>query len=111
MSSLTELTELIECAKLDSHDSMELLETISEALPKDVLSDFVKSNISYYDALEVVQTDDQFYVDFMERTEDLAIDEVVTNPKDLVYSLVYDHPDVASSILNELIYYRNKGRI
>ena len=106
------LAELTSRASLDNTEQTELLDDLREqVLNEDVLVSFVRSNISYDDALEVAQSNDQFYVDFMERTEDFVIDEVVASPKDLVYSLVYDHPDVATSILNELIYYRNKGRI
>ena len=92
-------------------DTKELLESIAEAVNCDALSGFAKSHISYEDALQVVQSDDQFYDDFMPKSEEPIIDAIIVAPKDVAYSLVFSHPDTATEILNELLYYRNKGRI
>ena len=92
-------------------ETKDLLESISEALTSDVLSDFVKCNISYEDALEIVQSDDHFYDEFMPKSDELIIDAIVAAPKDTVYSIVFSKPDTATAILNELLYYRDKGRI
>jgi hypothetical protein len=106
-----DLTTLIERAELGMDDTKELLESIAEAVNCDALSDFAKAHISYEHALEVVQSDDQFYDDFMPKSDEPIIDAVIAAPKDTVYSLVFSHPDTATAILNELLYYRNKGRI
>jgi hypothetical protein len=105
------LTELIERAELGMDDTTKLLESIAEAVNCDALSDFAKSHISYEDALEVAQSDDQFYDDFMPRSDEPIVDAIIAAPKDTVYSLVFSHPDTATAILNELLYYRDKGRI
>jgi hypothetical protein len=105
------LTTLIERAELGLDDTLELLESIAEAVNCDALSDFAKSHISYEHALEVVQSDDQFYDDFMPKSDEPIIDAIVATPKDTAYSLVYGSPETATAILNELLYYRDKGRI
>ena len=105
------LTELIERAELGMDDTTKLLESIAEAVNCDALSDFAKSHISYEDALEVAQSDDQFYDDFMPRSDEPIVDAIIAAPKDTVYSLVFSHPDTATAILNELLYYRDKGLI
>ena len=92
-------------------ETKDLLESISEVLTSDVLSDFVKCNISYEDALEIVQSDDHFYDEFMPKSDESIIDAIVAAPKDTVYSIVFSKPDTATAILNELLYYRDKGRI
>ena len=92
-------------------ETKDLLESISEALTSDVLSDFVKCNISYEDALEIVQSDDHFYDEFMPKSDESIIDAIIAAPKDTVYSIVFSKPDTATAILNELLYYRDKGRI
>jgi hypothetical protein len=105
------LTELIERAQLSMSQTMELLESVAEVLPNDALYDFAKSHISYEDALEVVQSNDHFYDDFMPKSDEPITDAITAAPKDTVYSLVYTAPDTATTILNELLYYRDKGRI
>ena len=92
-------------------ETKDLLESMSEALTSDVLSDFAKSHISYEDALEIVQSDDHFYDEFMPKSDESIIDAIVAAPKDTVYSIVFSEPDTATAILNELLYYRDKGRI
>lgn len=108
---MIDLTTLIERAELGMDDTLELLESIAEAVNCDALSDFAKSYVSYEDALQVVQSCDQFYEDFMPRSDEPIIDAIVAAPKDAVYSLVFGSPETATAILNELLYYRDKGRI
>jgi hypothetical protein len=102
---------VIDLTELSMDETKDLLESISEALTSDVLSDFVKCNISYEDALEIVQSDDHFYDEFMPKSDESIIDAIVAAPKDTVYSIVFSKPDTATAILNELLYYRDKGRI
>ena len=108
---MIDLTTLIERAELGMDDTKELLESIAEAVNCDALSDFAKSHISYEDALEIVQSDDHFYDEFMPKSDESIIDAIVAAPKDTVYSIVFSKPDTATAILNELLYYRDKGRI
>lgn len=102
---------MIDLTELSMDETKDLLESISEVLTSDVLSDFVKCNISYEDALEIVQSDDHFYDEFMPKSDESIIDAIVAAPKDTVYSIVFSKPDTATAILNELLYYRDKGRI
>ena len=102
---------MIDLTELNMDETEHLLESISEALTNNRLSDFIKSHISYEDALEVVQSDDHFYDEFMPQSDELIIDAIVANPKDTVYSLVFSEPVTATTILNELLYYRKQGRI
>ena len=102
---------MIDLTELSMDETKDLLESISEVLTSDVLSDFVKCNISYEDALEIVQSDDHFYDEFMPKSDESIIDAIVAAPKDTVYSIVFSEPDTATAILNELLYYRDKGRI
>jgi hypothetical protein len=102
---------VIDLTELSMDETKDLLESISEALTSDVLSDFVKCNISYEDALEIVQSDDHFYDEFMPKSDESILDAIVAAPKDTVYSIVFSKPDTATAILNELLYYRDKGRI
>ena len=102
---------MIDLTELSMDETKDLLESISEVLTSDVLSDFVKCNISYEDALEIVQSDDHFYDEFTPKSDESIIDAIVAAPKDTVYSIVFSKPDTATAILNELLYYRDKGRI
>ena len=105
------LVDIIVRANLSATEQSALLDGLVDYFDRDALSDFVKSHISYEDALQVVQSDDQFYDDFMPKSDEPITDAIVAAPKDVAYSLVFSHPNAASQLFEELLYYRNKGRI
>ena len=89
-------------------DKQVAIETIAEQS----ITEFAKQNILPEDAQVVALTDE----DFIEHCKHLltvdpeSIDEHV-NPVKYAYHLAFTNPELGTQLLDELLYYRNLGRI
>lgn len=75
---------------------------------------YALENISYYDALDVVQSDDQFIEDaeeYIQHDADRPIMPSEDQVPKLAYNLVFTEPTIASKLYDELTYYKSLGRI
>ena len=107
---------------ITSIQESELIQHIFDGSSYTSVEEFTTANISYDDALELVQSDDQFTSDATDYLSnqpnglsDAVMDDLQVSDKsvtDLAYTLAYDHPELGSKLLTELLYYRNQfGRI
>ena len=96
-----------------SDDLMDFIEDLFTEFGLDMQS-FVLHRISYYDALDVVQSDDQFIDDAEEYIQHDVNRPIIPSedqvPK-LAYNLVFTEPTIASKLYDELTYYKSLGRI
>ena len=75
---------------------------------------FTRMHIPYQAACDVVIADDDFIPNIIRHysTESYVLAELVTRDlSNVVDHLVNSHPNEASQLFEELLYYRNKGRI
>ena len=96
-----------------SDNLMDFIEDLFTEFGLDMQS-FVLHRISYYDALDVVQSDDQFTTDAEEYLQHNANHPVMPSedqvPK-LAYNLVFTEPTIAGKLYDELTHYKSLGRI
>ena len=102
---------------LSDYEASQVLEEFADCIDSDVLSEFVCSQISYEDALNIAMSDDSFTESFMSKDSLFDADYasiasfIEKVPKDMAYYLVYISADSASAMLDELMYYREQGVI
>ena len=100
------------CTSITKTEAMELVEHILDNSFHTNVEDFAKSNINYFDALEIAQSDDYFASAALEYLDNWDLLPIKLPPlSKLAYSLVYDNPTEATNLLEELLYYRSLGRI
>ena len=121
-----EQAQLIDELCSTPEDEQALLEYIFEnSSNKAAREDFVQANISYLDALDIVQSNDNYPIDaedfllnhgsscndysFIDRFVQAV--ETSSTIERLSYFLAYSSPELATKLLEELIHYLKKGRI
>ena len=103
---------------ISAEDELELINHILDKSSNTNLEEFAIANISYDDALTLVQSDDSFTGDaiYWLSNQPNGISEAAFGTPDstdeLAYSLAYTYPEAGTALLDELLEYRNKyGRI
>ena len=115
---ITQFDELIEqsdCFTKEQED--ELIEHIFSNSIYQSVDEFSKSHISYYDALDIVQSNDSYLDESIEYLTNqhrsillpLLLDSV--SMKDLAYYLAYSDIELGTELLTELEFYKSKGRL
>ena len=78
------------------------------------IEQFSRVNIPYEAACDIALSDDSFIPAILEHNalEPYQIASLVCeDTSDVVYNLVNSHPNEASQLFEELLYYRDQGRI
>lgn len=108
------LSDLVQAADLSTEKAYDLLNSLSEVLSTDAVERFVRENISYYHAVDIATSDDSFRAEYLELNplDSIEIAEQVTRfPIEVAYHLTHTAPIEATQLIDELLYYRKKGRI
>ena len=102
-------------------DESELIEHILDNSEYTTIEQFALSNVSYEDALNLVQSTDSFSDDVAEwlthqptGMSDQFAEHLLEAPKaieSVAYSLAYTHSELGTKLLDELLHYRSIGRI
>ena len=97
-------------------DSMEeeLLLHILDNSQYTSLGDFTRSNITQDDAEAIALSNDYFIPDyFTSHTihNDLITDAIRYHPEQFVHHLAFHNTELGTKLLEELLYYRSKGRL
>jgi hypothetical protein len=103
---------------ITAEDELELVNHILEKSEYTNLEEFAIANIAYDDALTLVQSNDEFTEDAIYWLSDQPngpSDAAFGTPgstAEIAYSLAYTYPEAGTTLLDELLEYRNKyGRI
>jgi len=111
---INQLDELTGSAdSFTEQDESELIEYLLEHSAYTDLDSFVIENISYNDAFEYCTSTDDFIPDCINHL-DMNDVNIPPNPDSInsfAYTLAYDNPEFGTKLLDELLYYRSKGRI
>jgi len=102
-------------------DESDLIEHILDNSEYTTIEQFALSNVSYEDALNLVQSTDSFAYDVAEwlshqpnGMSEQFIERLSESPKaieSVAYSLAYTHSELGTKLLDELLHYRSIGRI
>ena len=96
-------------------DEQEALDTIFEC--SDFIrnrEDYAKQHILPEDAQVIALSDKYFVSDYVEHTGlsmELVATAITDHYEQLAYHLAYSEPTLATQLLEELLYYRDQGRI
>ena len=102
--------ELLDSASITEEQEREFIDHIFNESDYTTAEEFAIKNISYYEALSIAQADDQFEADATEYIE--GIDAIaLPEASKLAYHLAYTNTEYGITLLNELLYYRDKGRL
>jgi len=106
---------------ISESDEQELIEHILEESQYTDLDQFALSNVSYDDALNLVQSTDSFNDDVYEwlshqpnGISNQFVEHLSESPKaveSVAYTLAYEYPELGTKLLQELLYYSNQGRL
>jgi len=89
----------------------ELLDFIFDNSPYQDAHEFAEANISYYDALNLVQSNDCYLADAEDYVSTNSTNIVLPeDPDKLAYHLAYVDPEYGAKLFTELAYYQSKGR-
>ena len=108
------LSDIVQTEGLSTEEEYDLLNDLSDVLSTDAVERFVSENISYCDAVDIATSDDSFRAEYLELNplDSIEIAEQVTRfPIEVAYHLANTAPAEATQLLDELLYYRKKGRI
>lgn len=78
---------------------------------------FSKDNLNYYDALDIVQSEDSYVEDVTEflsnQHDSIVLEELISamSMKDLAYYLAYSNTAKGTELLKELKYFESQGRL
>lgn len=120
---INDYNDSLECAGFISKDEeQELIEYILEESQYTDMEEFTSTNITYDDALNLVQSSDSFNDDVYEWLShqpssglaDHFVSELTESPnavESIAYSLAYEHTELGTKLLQELLYYQYQGRL
>ena len=94
-------------------DEDDLLNHIFNTSPYQSKDEFVLANLSYHDAMEFAQSHEDFIEDSIYHLDSIGKLPISTNhsPAELAYHLAYEDMEIGTALLDELLYYRNRGRL
>ena len=100
---------------ITEEQEQELIEHILEESVYTDLSTFTLANISHAEAMELAQQSDTFWeeaVSYNYIPPSILLDELKhQSPTDLAYTIAYEHTELGTQLLDELLDYRRLGRI
>lgn len=112
----TIITKLKEITLTAEEEDLLLEHILDNSLYQDT-AEFALANVTYDDALNLVQSNDSFAEESVEYLSNqskhllvpLLLDSV--SMEDLAYHLAYTEPERGTNLLTELEFYKSKGRL
>ena len=111
----TEMYDLLRTqVNLDNSEEVELVDHILSKSDYNSIELYSKSNLTTDDAIELLQDNTNIYkllevVDIGNKELEVIITSI--EPSKFSYFLAYEEPELATQLLDELLYYRKLGRI
>lgn len=118
---IEQLDNLVEEQGLTEQQENDLIDHIFNTSVYQDANDFALANLNYWDGLNLVQSDDHYPTAVAEWLENQPLgmseqfvehlSESTKSVESIVYTLAYEHTELGTKLLDELLYYRSKGRL
>ena len=106
--------DLVESHGISADQELELIEHIFSESQHTSSEEYAKSNIHHDDAIDLVFTNERAiseYLEYNPLNHQHIVDAIANHPERFAYTLAYEHPLLGTQLLEELLYYRSKGRL
>lgn len=111
---IIQFDDLNEDKPITADQELELLDHILQESQFIDSLDYAKLSISSLDALDIVAADESILPDVVDTIawsyEHVAF-TIAEHPEQFAYHLAFHNPELATQLLNELLYYRSVGRV
>jgi len=106
--------DLVESHGISEDQELELIKHILSESEHTSTEEFAKSYITSEDAIDLVFSNERAIADYLEYNplnHQHIVDAITEHPEQFAYTIAYKYPLLGTELIEELLYYRSKGRL